>query len=189
MGRREEILTTTCQLLETQGYHATGVNEILDASGAPRGSLYYYFPDGKEGLAVQAIEQSGARIAARIDSALAQYDDIAVAVHEFITTVAAHVAAADYTVGAPITAVALEAASTSERLNAACAAVYRTWQVTFAKHLAAAGYPIEQATAIATLIIAVLEGATLLARTERSTRPLHMAADQIATLLRLTLPG
>ena len=47
---QEKILETTCRLLEEQGYHATGLNQIIAESGAPRGSLYYYFPGGKEEL-------------------------------------------------------------------------------------------------------------------------------------------
>ena len=48
---REIIIETTCDLMENQGYHATGLNEIVKVSGAPKGSLYYYFPEGKESLA------------------------------------------------------------------------------------------------------------------------------------------
>ncbi len=65
-NRRQEILYTTSQLMETQGYHATGVNQILEASGAPKGSLYYYFPDGKDGLTEQVIQQTAERIESRI---------------------------------------------------------------------------------------------------------------------------
>jgi TetR/AcrR family transcriptional regulator, lmrAB and yxaGH operons repressor len=51
---RDQIIQTTCTLLESQGYHATGLNQILKESGAPKGSLYYYFPQGKEELAEEA---------------------------------------------------------------------------------------------------------------------------------------
>ena len=49
----------TARLLQQQGYNATGVNEIVARSGAPKGSLYFHFPGGKEELAMQAMMSSG----------------------------------------------------------------------------------------------------------------------------------
>lgn len=50
---RDNILRTASRLFRKQGYHATGLNQITAESGAPRGSLYYYFPGGKEELAAR----------------------------------------------------------------------------------------------------------------------------------------
>ena len=63
---REQILQTTCNLLEKQGYHGTGLNEIVKESGAPKGSLYYYFPEGKEQITAEAVLQSGRVTSERI---------------------------------------------------------------------------------------------------------------------------
>ena len=52
---RDQIIQTTSNLIENQGYHATGLNEIVKESGAPKGSIYYYFPDGKEGITAEAV--------------------------------------------------------------------------------------------------------------------------------------
>ena len=51
---REQIIQATCFLLEKQGFPATGLNEIVRKSGAPKGSLYHYFPEGKEQLVCEA---------------------------------------------------------------------------------------------------------------------------------------
>ena len=134
-AKRDEIIATTCELLEVQGYHATGLNRILQESGAPKGSLYHYFPEGKEELAAEAIARSGAGIAGHIERALLESDDPAEAVTGFIRALAGHVAASGYRQGGPITAVALEAASTSERLRLACRDQYRGWQALFAAKL------------------------------------------------------
>ena len=63
---RARILLTMARLIEKQGYHATGLNEIIRESGAPKGSVYYYFPGGKEQIGAEAILEAGKIIAARL---------------------------------------------------------------------------------------------------------------------------
>jgi TetR/AcrR family transcriptional repressor of lmrAB and yxaGH operons len=56
------LLGTAADLFQRQGYHGTGLNQILAESGAPKGSLYHYFPEGKEALAAAALGRSGEEI-------------------------------------------------------------------------------------------------------------------------------
>src|SRR3954453_12156456 len=58
---RERLLDSAVDLLQRQGYHGTGLNELLERSGAPRGSLYHYFPGGKEQMGAEAIARAGGR--------------------------------------------------------------------------------------------------------------------------------
>lgn len=170
--------------MELQGYHATGVNQILSESGAPKGSLYYYFPDGKDGLTAEAIERTAVLVAERIQTAMAVDPDPAVAIPAFIRTLAHYVALAEYRSGGPISAIALEVASTNERLNTVCRAAFERWRDAFAVKLEAGGYDAAQALSLAALILAGIEGGTMLARTQRSPEPLQQIALQIETLLR-----
>lgn len=179
--KRDEIIATTCRLLELQGYRATGVNEIVRESGAPKGSLYHYFPEGKDGLAAEAIAHSAAAIVANIEGALGEHDDAVVAVTTFIRRLAGYVAESGFRQGGPITAVALEAASTNERLRLVCRDAYRAWQRPFAAKLRPAYGP--RADRLAALIIAAIEGGIVLARSEQSERPLLDVADEVEQLL------
>ena len=187
-NRRQDILTSTSQLMETQGYHATGVNQILEASGAPKGSLYYYFPEGKDGLTEQVINNTAVRIESRIRQAMAETEEPSTAVGNFFITLGGYVSAADYASGGPITTIALEVASTNERLNQACRDAYASWQQAFADKLLAHDYDETTAQQLATLIIAAIEGATILARSQKSVQPLHDAGAQMARLLEATRP-
>ena len=56
---REQLARTAMRLFRRKGYASTGLQEILDVSGVPKGSLYYYFPDGKEALAEAAVLMAG----------------------------------------------------------------------------------------------------------------------------------
>ena len=59
---REAFVEATGELLRRQGYAATGLNEIVARSGAPRGSLYFHFPGGKQELALAAMERTGEQL-------------------------------------------------------------------------------------------------------------------------------
>src|SRR4026208_2300569 len=44
---RRRMIVTTSKLLERQGFHGTGLNQILEEANAPKGSMYFHFPAGK----------------------------------------------------------------------------------------------------------------------------------------------
>src|SRR5215470_11438623 len=64
MGRRTDsrsrMIRTMATLLRRQGYAATGWRQVVADSGAPWGSQAHHFPGGKEQLAAEAVERSGA---------------------------------------------------------------------------------------------------------------------------------
>lgn len=181
--RREQIIQTTCQLIETQGYHATGIKQILAESDAPKGSLYYYFPAGKDELVEEAIAYTSKTIARRLQDSMNSFDRAAEAVPAFLRQLAHYVHESGYQAGGPITAVAMEAASTNERLNTACRQAYQEWQTVIEKKLLDDEYSSARSKQLASVIIALIEGAIILSRTERSTLPLLNAATELEFLL------
>ena len=48
---RDRIVDASAELFRRQGYNATGVKQIVTEAQAPFGSLYHFFPGGKEQLA------------------------------------------------------------------------------------------------------------------------------------------
>lgn len=184
---RSQLIETTCNLLEQQGYHATGMNEILRVSGAPKGSLYYHFPQGKEELAAEAIALTARSLTERIRANLALAPDPAEAVRQFIYRIADNVERTQFSAGGPLTAVAMETAATSERLNLACRAAFGEIQAAFAEKLLADGCEVQTAVRLALFITAAIEGGTLLSRTEHSGNPLRAVADLLADTLQNAL--
>jgi TetR/AcrR family transcriptional regulator, lmrAB and yxaGH operons repressor len=180
---REQILQTTCTLLEKQGYHGTGLNEIVKESGAPKGSLYYYFPDGKEQITSEAVLDSSRATSERIRVNLQNSDNAAKAIHDFILLIAENVEHSGFAAGSPLTAVAMETATKSERINLACRESYSMLQVAFKEKLIASGYTKTKADELATFIVASIEGGIILSRTYHTADPLRLVAKQLKVLI------
>lgn len=180
---REQIIETTCELLETYGYHATGLNQILAKSRTPKGSLYYYFPEGKEELTAQAIERMGRHVAQSIKSELSKMADPGEAIRSFVHILAHRVEASAFCAGGPLMIVAMETATSSERLNLACREAYRLLQQAYHEQLIASGFTEARAAQLATFITASIEGGIILSRTDHSGDPLRNVAEMLGCLL------
>ena len=180
---REHILQTTCDLMEKQGYHGTGLNEIVKESGAPKGSLYHYFPEGKEQIASEAVLQSGKATAERIQNGLSGNSNAAKAIHDFILNIADHVESSGFAAGSPLTSVAMETATKSERINVACREAYTLLQTAFKEKLLESGFAKIKAEELGTFITAAVEGGIILSRTHHSGDPLRTVAKHLTVLL------
>jgi TetR/AcrR family transcriptional repressor of lmrAB and yxaGH operons len=182
MSAKDQIIDTACLLLESQGFHATGLNQIVKESGAPKGSLYYYFPEGKDELAEAAIERAGRTVAERIAAGLAAHGDPAEAIPAFVANIAHFVEASGFRSGGPLMTVAMETATTNERLNLACRQAYARLQGAFEAKLAAGGYARPQD--LAAFITAAIEGGIILSRVHHTGDPLRHVAAQLRWALR-----
>ena len=185
---REQILQTTCDLMEKQGYHATGLNEIVKESGAPKGSLYYYFPDGKEQITAEAVVQSGRAVSERIRAGLKTSSSAPKAIHDFILLVAENVERSGFAAGSPLTAVAMETATKSERINAACRDAYAMLQSAFQEKLLESGLSKAKAEELGTFITASIEGGIILSRTAHTADPLRVVAKQLRNAIASQMP-
>lgn len=180
---REHILQTTCDLMEKQGYHGTGLNEIVKESGSPKGSLYHYFPEGKEQIASEAVLQSGKATAERIQNGLSGNSNAAKAIHDFILNIADYVESSGFAAGSPLTSVAMETATKSERINVACREAYTLLQTAFEEKLFESGFTKIKAEELGTFITAAVEGGIILSRTHHSGDPLRTVAKHLKVLL------
>ena len=169
---RQKLVDTTAELLQRQGYHATGLAQIVAESGAPRGSLYFHFPGGKDELAVSALDASSRVWRARIDEVVAAAADLGQAVEAVCKLLADDLAASRYQRGCPVAAVALEAAATTGPVRAAVESHYAEWAAAIVERVTAAGMPRDAAKQLATFVLASIEGALLLAKVQRSKQPL-----------------
>lgn len=180
---REKIINATCQLLEQKGFYAASINEIVALSEAPKGSLYYYFPDGKDQIAAEAVAVSGARTAERISAAFNDKEDLAPALREFVSVVAEQMERSGFSAGSPLSVVAVETSSTSGVINDACQKAYREILAAMAETFSAFGLNQQAANDLAVLVVSVIEGAILLGRTFHSQDPLITAGRMVASFV------
>lgn len=171
------------ELIQTHGYSGTGVNAVIAHSSAPKGSVYFHFPDGKEGLGAAAIELAAAQFETLITDAAASGAGAAEAARTVIAGVADLVAGSDFQLGCPVSVVTLEMGAHNERLRRACADAFESWIASAAALLEAEGLSPTEARGMATVVVSMIEGAVIVSRALRSTGPLMDAADGIAAFI------
>ncbi|GHH82703.1 TetR family transcriptional regulator [Kitasatospora indigofera] len=180
---RARLVAATRTLIEAQGYFGTGLNQVLAESGAPRGSLYFHFPAGKDQLVTAALTEAGLEISGLIDSFTREKLSAGVLVRRLLDAFADRMEGSGYTKGCPIATVALEVAGGNEELRRVCAEAYDDWQQALAAQLVSEGRTPEAADAAAGAVLAQFEGALLLARVRHSRTPLDQAARATQLLL------
>jgi len=181
---RDAFIDTTGQLLRRQGYTGTGLNEIVARSGAPKGSLYFHFPGGKEELAVAAMARAGEQLGAAITTILASTEDLGEALGGIVDALADGLEASQYRDGCPIATVTLEAAGGSEPVRDTAAAVFDAWLAALQERLVRSGLAPAAARRRALLVLSALEGALILARAQHDLAPLTAVREELVTLSR-----
>lgn len=181
---RDRILSATADLLRHKGYTGTGLKEIVEASKAPFGSVYHYFPGGKEELGAEAVREAGnvylALVAAFFDGA----EDFVEATAAFFAGAAEVLRQTDYEDACPIATVALEVASTSEPLRKATAEVFESWIDDLVQRVTARGIDPERAREVSVFALAALEGAFVLSRASKSTEAVEVAGRHVVAAVR-----
>ncbi|WP_433723001.1 TetR/AcrR family transcriptional regulator [Nocardia sp. CA-129566] len=170
-------------LVEANGYHGTGLKQVLELAEAPRGSLYHHFPGGKDELVGEALTVAGRevdRIVAELALTAQTPGDLVRAV---LAALGDRMVAADYSKGCPVATVALEVAASNEDLQPICGGIYASWQQALADALRVDGRDPVEAEELAATALALIEGALVLARASRSRAPIDQVGRRIGKLL------
>jgi TetR/AcrR family transcriptional repressor of lmrAB and yxaGH operons len=186
---RERTIRTAAHLFQQQGYHGTGLNQILEESGSPRGSFYFHFPGGKEELAVEVIRETSREVEAAIEAASRKARDPAAFVRKLGQFLSRWFEESDFTEGCPVAVMSLETTPDAPALHAACREAYDRWVGLTADVLRRKGGSRPEAERLATLILCAFEGALALGRARSSTAPFDEVARELAECLRLASPA
>jgi AcrR family transcriptional regulator len=175
------MIQSAAVLIRARGVEATSFSDVIAHSGAPRGSIYHHFPGGKEQLVQEATRYAGEHLAAGLVAALATEDPRA-AIRGFAAHWIGVLEESDFGAGCPVVAATLDG---SPAVRSAAGTAFASWEAVLADAIALHVSDRDRADSIATLAIASIEGAVVLARAQRSIGPL----ERVATELERLIPG
>lgn len=179
---RAKMLSSAVEVLRERGAAGVTIDEVLARSGAPRGSVYHHFPDGRMQLVAEALQLAGERITALIDDAVPQ-GGIPL-LRRFVSFWEHTLTSSDFSAGCPVAAAAMGSADDALALTAVAGEIFTQWRDALTRAFVADGFGVADATSLAVTAIAALEGAVVLCRATRTLDPLRDVAGQIEFLAR-----
>ena len=183
VNSRQRILETASNLFKSQGYHATGLNQIIKESGAPKGSIYHYFPGGKEELAIESIKLAVQRVKDGLIANLSQSSEPLKSIEELLKKMADEFDPHNPYHGVSINMLAMETSLISDPLRNACLEAFKTWENIFYDKLIEGGFNHEEAEELGMIIHFLLEGALALSLVRQDNKPFLIISRQISKLL------
>lgn len=175
---RPRAIATAARLFRIQGYTATGLSQILEESGAPKGSFYFHFPRGKAQLAEEAIDQYvKARMAVLQSISANTAGDSERFVRQVLSAFAAEMMASDFQYGCLMQNLANELPALDADLTRRVARGFQDSTELLAEHFRGCGYGPARASSAAAALVAAVEGARTVARLERSPAVFEALAD------------
>ena len=182
---RQRMVVTAAAMLSERGAPATGLRDVAERSGVSRGSIGHHFPDGKIEMVADSVAWAGERAASVMRAVAAQHDAEHL-VAAIIGIYRAGLLNSHFSAGCPVGAVAAGEYG-DDRVREAVAGAFGAWQEILEDVVRRSGCDDERAASLATLLVSSVEGALLLCRAHRSTRPLDRIERELVLMLRMTL--
>ncbi len=182
---RARIRHEAAELLSRDGYNGMGLKALSEATGLPFGSIYHHFPGGKDEIAATAIVETAEAIAQLLEALLADgvTED---AIGRMFGFMADRLEATDFVAGCVVGTPALDDPTPAPLVLGACASSFKRLSEPIVAAFVREGRLREDARVMAATLLAAYEGATVLARAQRSREPLDAAAESMARLVALT---
>lgn len=175
---RTKMVEGAARLLSMQGLQGTSFSEVLELTGAPRGSVYHHFPEGKDQLIGAAIDLAGSRALDAVDSWAGRTPEQVT--EAFLELWRSVLVRSKLRAGCAVLAVTV--ATESPELRDSAAEVFRSWRSRLASLFAEGGH--EHPARFAATLVAASEGAVVLSRAEQSMEPFELVAEELLAQVR-----
>jgi TetR/AcrR family transcriptional repressor of lmrAB and yxaGH operons len=179
---RNRMLLSAAEVMRERGAAGVTIDEVLTRSGAPRGSVYYHFPEGRNQILTEALRFAGDSIAAVMDDAVGQ-GGIPL-VRKFVEFWGRSLSDSDFNAGCPVVAAATGSADDDPALATIAGEIFNRWRDALGRAFVSDGFDEADAASLAVTCIAALEGAVVLCRSTRSADPLRDVAEQLEFLIK-----
>jgi len=179
---RKKMLVSAAQVMRERGAAGVTIDAVLARSGAPRGSVYYHFPEGRNQILTEALRYAGDAITATIDDAADRGAKFLL--RDFVELWERLLADSDFNAGCPVVAAAIGSATDEPQLTAEAGQILGRWRTALSRAFLADGFDESEAASLAVMSIAALEGAVVLCRSTRNTGPLRDIHSQLQFLIK-----
>ncbi len=183
---REDMLTAAVDLFGERGYEGVGIAELLARANAPRGSLYFHFPAGKEQIGVEVVQRVGAEVASRFRGLHDSGVDLNTFVERVFKTTSKECKDRNYVASCPMAAIATGFGEGSPKLAAAVGEAFSMWEHEIAIAAEARGLSAKNAAIFASAMVVAIEGAFVVSKAQRSSAP-HINASRAIQALAASL--
>lgn len=179
---RTKMLVSAAEVLRERGAAGVTIDEVLARSGAPRGSVYHHFPEGRSQILREALDYAGYEITTSIDEAAGE--SAGVLLRRFVQLWENALLTSDYTAGCPVLAAAVGSGEDEQQLTAVAGEIFGRWREAAKQAYLREGFEGAEASALADTTLSAMEGAVVLCRSVRSLQPLHDVAAQMEFLIK-----
>ena len=177
------MIHAASELFGQRGYHATAFSDVIQGSGAPRGSIYFHFPGGKQELAREAIALAGDEIEETVAQAASQAGDPGSLIRALAEVMVQRLEGSDYKHGCSIATMVLELAPYDEELSVEFDKVFVRWRAALVGCFEAWGIVPESAVVLADLVMSAFEGALIVSRAARSSEPFWSTVEALVNVV------
>ncbi|MGH2555433.1 MAG: TetR/AcrR family transcriptional regulator [Actinomycetota bacterium] len=184
---RERMIASAIWLFRQHGYEGTGFRDVIEHSGAPRGSIYHHFPGGKSELGVEAVRWAGEFLNRLLGEVLAS-EGPTEGLGTFIRWWTDYVESRGFRAGCPVVGVAVASRPEAPELAEAATTAFKLWERTLAAAFHGHGLGMARSRDLASLVVGALEGATIMSRASRTTEPLERVARELTRTTAASFP-
>jgi TetR/AcrR family transcriptional repressor of lmrAB and yxaGH operons len=179
---RARVIRASLELVRRNGYAGTAISDIVASSGAPRGSVTFHFPGGKQEIAAEVVDLMTRDIMDEVDRAAASALTPADVIRAYIAEIGAALEASGFVRGCPVAPITVELAQESEAIRRGCAHFFSMWRANLARRLADRGLDETRASRVADMAVFATEGAVVVCRAEGRLDALDTVADELSVL-------
>lgn len=179
-GSKASMIEATIGLLRGSGLSGAGINDIVRESGAPKGSVYHFFPNGKVQIVSEALDIYSQRVLAFVDEALTSKRAPADKIRALFNAFARRVAEGAFRKSCAFGTVSLDLDAELEGVRAVLKTAFSKWKSLLEEHFEFDDP--RRAKSFAGLVLTNIEGAYIRCRVEHSSQPFREAGAWLAEL-------